>query len=81
MEAARRQPSIAHEPGALQPRRPQWLMQKMLERRDWIEWMLGKWRDQKAFRMLLNEHPEIVNKVFVVDPPGKHDVGPTKTSA
>eukprot|EP00959_Pyramimonas_sp_CCMP1952_P174985 3656757-Pyramimonas_sp.AAC.1 len=41
----------------------------MLERRDWIEWMVGKWRDQKSFRMLLNEHPDLVNKVFVVDPP------------
>jgi hypothetical protein len=58
-----------------------WLLTEMLNLRDWMEWMHGTWRDQKALIVLLESHPDIHDHIRVVKDadfnsfPGKYQPG------
>jgi len=43
-----------------------WLLTEMLSLRDWMEWMHGTWRDQKALIILLERYPNIRSHMRIV---------------
>eukprot|EP00240_Pyramimonas_obovata_P015910 CAMPEP_0118928364 /NCGR_PEP_ID=MMETSP1169-20130426/5628_1 /TAXON_ID=36882 /ORGANISM="Pyramimonas obovata, Strain CCMP722" /LENGTH=292 /DNA_ID=CAMNT_0006870315 /DNA_START=229 /DNA_END=1107 /DNA_ORIENTATION=- len=45
----------------------EWFLRELLNMRDWIEYLGGSWRDQKALTILLDKYPDIHSRIRVVE--------------
>eukprot|EP00959_Pyramimonas_sp_CCMP1952_P354955 7435426-Pyramimonas_sp.AAC.2 len=45
----------------------EWFLRELLNMRDWVEYLGGSWRDQKALTILLHKYPDIHSHIRVVE--------------